>query len=182
MSLSVCVFCSSAGGLPEAYRSAARDLGAELAARGHRLVYGGGNVGLMGEVARAAHQAGGRVHGVIPRVLVDRDDVEVRHQHDRPAVAAARPAEEEAVGVHARELEALVQEGELPLELGEERVEDVGVDERRVEVVEMQMHIVLVGTVPAAFPDLDGDGAGDHVARGEVLGRRRIALHEFLAG
>ena len=55
-------------------------------------------------------------------------------------------------------------------------------DERRVEVVEMQMHIVLVGTVPAAFPDLDGDGAGDHVARGEVLGRRRIALHEFLAG
>ena len=54
-------------------------------------------------------------------------------------------------------------------------------DERRVEMVEMQMHIVLVGTVAAAFPDLDGDGARDHVARGEVLGRRRIALHEFLA-
>ena len=53
MTLSVHVFCSSAGGLPEVYRSAARDLGAELAARGHRLVYGSGGVGLMGEVARS---------------------------------------------------------------------------------------------------------------------------------
>ena len=73
MTLSVCVFCSSAGGLPEAYRSAARDLGAELAGRGHRLVYGGGNVGLMGEVARSVHQHGGTVVGVIPQGLVDRE-------------------------------------------------------------------------------------------------------------
>jgi cytokinin riboside 5'-monophosphate phosphoribohydrolase len=70
---SVCVFCSSAGGLPEAYRSAARDLGAELATRGHRLVYGGGNVGLMGEVARSVHRHGGTVVGVIPQGLVDRE-------------------------------------------------------------------------------------------------------------
>jgi uncharacterized protein (TIGR00730 family) len=73
VTLSVCVFCSSAGGLPEAYRSAARDLGAELAGRGHRLVYGGGNVGLMGEVARAVHEHGGTVIGVIPQGLVDRE-------------------------------------------------------------------------------------------------------------
>ena len=73
MTLSVCVFCSSAGGLPEAYRSAARDLGAELAGRGHRLVYGGGNVGLMGEIARSVHQHGGTVVGVIPQGLVDRE-------------------------------------------------------------------------------------------------------------
>jgi cytokinin riboside 5'-monophosphate phosphoribohydrolase len=73
VTLSVCVFCSSAGGLPEAYRSAARDLGAELAARGHRLVYGGGRVGLMGEVARAVHAHGGTVVGVIPQGLVDRE-------------------------------------------------------------------------------------------------------------
>ena len=73
MTLSVCVFCSSAGGLPEVYRSAARDLGAELAGRGHRLVYGGGNVGLMGEVARAVHEHGGTVIGVIPQGLVDRE-------------------------------------------------------------------------------------------------------------
>ena len=73
MTLSICVFCASAGGLPEAYHAAARELGAELAGHGHRLVYGGGNVGLMGEVARAVHEAGGRVHGVIPRSLVDRE-------------------------------------------------------------------------------------------------------------
>jgi cytokinin riboside 5'-monophosphate phosphoribohydrolase len=71
--VSVCVFCSSADGLPEEYRSAARDLGAELARRGHRLVYGGGNVGLMGEVARSVHRHGGTVVGVIPQGLVDRE-------------------------------------------------------------------------------------------------------------
>jgi uncharacterized protein (TIGR00730 family) len=73
VTLSVCVFCSSAGGLPEDYRSAARELGAELARRGHRLVYGGGNVGLMGEVARSVHTHGGTVVGVIPQGLVDRE-------------------------------------------------------------------------------------------------------------
>jgi cytokinin riboside 5'-monophosphate phosphoribohydrolase len=71
--LSVCVFCASASGLPAVYHRAAAALGHELGRRGHRLVYGGGNVGLMGEVARAVHGAGGRVHGVIPRTLVDRE-------------------------------------------------------------------------------------------------------------
>jgi predicted Rossmann-fold nucleotide-binding protein len=70
---SVCVFCSSAGGLPEVHRVAARELGRELAGRGHRLVYGGGNVGLMGEVARSVHEHGGTVVGVIPQGLVDRE-------------------------------------------------------------------------------------------------------------
>ena len=73
MTLSVCVFCASAGGLPEAYHAAARELGAELAGRGHRLVYGGGNVGLMGEIARSVHANGGTVVGVIPQGLVDRE-------------------------------------------------------------------------------------------------------------
>ena len=73
MTLRVCVFCSSAGGLPEAYRRAARDLGRELAGRGHRLVYGGGDVGLMGELARSVHDHGGTVVGVIPQGLVDRE-------------------------------------------------------------------------------------------------------------
>jgi uncharacterized protein (TIGR00730 family) len=70
---SICVFCSSAGGLAEDYRSAARELGRELAVRGHRLVYGGGNVGLMGEIARSVHEHGGTVVGVIPQGLVDRE-------------------------------------------------------------------------------------------------------------
>jgi uncharacterized protein (TIGR00730 family) len=71
--LTICVFCSSADGLPEVYRAAADDLGRELARRGHRLVYGGGNVGLMGEVARSVHRHGGTVVGVIPQSLVDRE-------------------------------------------------------------------------------------------------------------
>ena len=63
MGLSICVFCASASGLPEVYLRAARELGAELARRGHRLVYGGGNVGLMGELARSVHLHGGTVFG-----------------------------------------------------------------------------------------------------------------------
>ena len=73
MTQSVCVFCSSAGGLPEAYRSAARDLGRELAVRGHRLVYGGGNIGLMGAIARAVLGHGGHVTGIIPEFLKSRE-------------------------------------------------------------------------------------------------------------
>src|SRR4029453_13604917 len=69
----VWLFCPAAGGLPEGYRSASRDLGAELAVRGHRRVYGGGNVGLMGELARSVHANGGTMVGVIPQGLVDRE-------------------------------------------------------------------------------------------------------------
>jgi uncharacterized protein (TIGR00730 family) len=71
--LSICVFCASASGLPEVYRRAARELGGKLARRGHRLVYGGGDVGLMGAVARSVHRHGGTIFGAIPRSLVDRE-------------------------------------------------------------------------------------------------------------
>jgi cytokinin riboside 5'-monophosphate phosphoribohydrolase len=70
---SICVFCASASGLPAVYRRAARELGTEIGVRGHRLVYGGGDVGLMGEVARSVHANGGTVFGAIPRLLVDRE-------------------------------------------------------------------------------------------------------------
>ncbi|HVM51439.1 MAG TPA: TIGR00730 family Rossman fold protein [Candidatus Acidoferrum sp.] len=69
----VCVFCgSSPGSLPD-YAAAARDCGTVLAQRGLTLVYGGGNVGLMGLVADAALAAGGEVIGVIPRRMVARE-------------------------------------------------------------------------------------------------------------
>ncbi len=71
--LSICVFCASASGLPEVYREMACRLGREIVRRGHRLVYGGGDVGLMGEVARAVHANGGKVFGAIPRSLVERE-------------------------------------------------------------------------------------------------------------
>jgi uncharacterized protein (TIGR00730 family) len=65
----VCVFCASSNAARPSYLEAARHLGERLAAAGHELVYGGGQVGLMGEVARAVHNAGGKVYGVIPERL-----------------------------------------------------------------------------------------------------------------
>jgi uncharacterized protein (TIGR00730 family) len=69
----LCIFCGSSPGRRPAYAAAARLLGSTLAARGIGMVYGGGNVGLMGLVADAALDAGGEVIGVIPRALVDRE-------------------------------------------------------------------------------------------------------------
>jgi uncharacterized protein (TIGR00730 family) len=70
---SLCVFCGSSPGRDPAYSAAARELGTLLAQRGTTIVYGGGNVGLMGLVADAALAANGEVVGVIPRALVDRE-------------------------------------------------------------------------------------------------------------
>jgi len=67
--LSVCVYCGSRHGTRPAYTAAAQALGTAIGARGWQLVYGGGKVGLMGEVADATLQAGGRVVGVIPETL-----------------------------------------------------------------------------------------------------------------
>ncbi len=65
----VCVYCSSSAAVDRAHVEVARQLGAELAARGDVLVWGGATVGLMGEVARAARAGGGRTVGVIPHSL-----------------------------------------------------------------------------------------------------------------
>ena len=75
---SICVFCGSSFGKDPAYKEAARSLGATLAERDITLVYGGGNVGLMGTVADAALAAGGEVVGVIPEALVER---EIAHEN-----------------------------------------------------------------------------------------------------
>ena len=68
---SVCVFCGSRPGNDPKFTDDAETLGAGLAAKGLRLVYGAGDVGLMGSVARAAQSAGGETFGVIPQHLVD---------------------------------------------------------------------------------------------------------------
>jgi hypothetical protein len=70
---SVCVFCGSRSGLRPAYVAAAQALGAAMARNGWRLVYGAGDVGLMGEVARAAIAAGAPSLGVIPTHLLARE-------------------------------------------------------------------------------------------------------------
>ena len=72
-SLSVCVYCGSRMGARPSYAAVAEELGAALAARGWRLVYGAGDVGLMGVVARAAQAGGGAALGVIPQHLLARE-------------------------------------------------------------------------------------------------------------
>jgi uncharacterized protein (TIGR00730 family) len=69
----LCVYCGSSPGNQPIYREMAEAMGALLARRGIGLVYGGGNVGLMGIVADAALAGGGEVIGVIPRSLADRE-------------------------------------------------------------------------------------------------------------
>lgn len=68
---SVCVYCGSSPGRSSDYLRAARELGAEAGGRGLTLIYGGSGVGLMGEVARSAIEAGGNVVGVITQALAE---------------------------------------------------------------------------------------------------------------
>ena len=70
---SLCVFCGSSPGDRPEYLQVARDAGRLIAQRGLTLVYGGGKVGLMGAAADAALAAGGRVVGIIPQMLLDRE-------------------------------------------------------------------------------------------------------------
>jgi uncharacterized protein (TIGR00730 family) len=90
---SICVYCGSGNGKSPAYVEAARTLGLAMAEAGVRLVYGGGSLGLMGEIARTVLSKGGHVTGIIPgflskkeRMLRDVDDLVVvddMHQRKR---------------------------------------------------------------------------------------------------
>jgi uncharacterized protein (TIGR00730 family) len=73
MAASVCVYCGSNPGFDPAFREAAVALGAEMGRRGMRLVYGGSHLGLMGMLADAVLAGGGKVTGVIPRLLVEKE-------------------------------------------------------------------------------------------------------------
>lgn len=67
---SICVYCGASAG-SDAHKLAARALGAEMAARGIRLIYGGGRIGIMGLIADAVLAGGGQVTGIIPEHLHD---------------------------------------------------------------------------------------------------------------
>jgi len=73
MSRAVCVFCGSRAGAPRDYRDLATDCGERLARAGWRIVYGGGDVGLMGALADGAIAAGGEVRGFMPERLLGRE-------------------------------------------------------------------------------------------------------------
>jgi uncharacterized protein (TIGR00730 family) len=93
----ICVFCGSSSGSRPEYRSATEELGAELVRRNIGLVYGGGNVGLMGALADAVLKAGGEAQGVIPENLMAREIGYngltklhvVRSMHERKTLMAA---------------------------------------------------------------------------------------------
>ena len=70
---SLCVFCGSNHGNAPAFTAAARELGEAIAARGIELVYGGSHVGLMGVVTDAVLAKGGKVFGVLPRFMADKE-------------------------------------------------------------------------------------------------------------
>ncbi|NVK35463.1 MAG: TIGR00730 family Rossman fold protein [Rhodobacteraceae bacterium] len=70
---SICVYCGSSYGDSPLYEAAATRLGQLIGEHGHRLVYGGGDVGLMGTVARAAIENGSKVCGIIPHFLESRE-------------------------------------------------------------------------------------------------------------
>ena len=92
----LCVFCGSSHGANPAYAEAAKTAGNELARRGIGLVYGGGNIGLMGVIADAVLAAGGHVIGVIPEALMAKEvghrglpDLRVvKTMHERKALMA----------------------------------------------------------------------------------------------
>ena len=94
----LCVFCGSSSGSRPVYADAARQLGEALVARDITLVFGGGRVGLMGEIARTVLASGGRVVGVIPKALLRKeiayDDLTELHvvdsMHERKALMAER--------------------------------------------------------------------------------------------
>ena len=95
---SICVYCGSRPGETPAYAQAARLVGTWIGQHGGQLVYGGGRSGLMGIVAQATQAAGGRVVGVIPQALVDKelanqacDELHiVSNMHERKAMMAER--------------------------------------------------------------------------------------------
>lgn len=95
---SVCVYCGSRPGVKPEFAQAARTVGAWIGQHGGQLVYGGGKAGLMGIVAEATLQAGGRVVGIIPKALVEKEwalrDCSELHivdtMHDRKRMMAER--------------------------------------------------------------------------------------------
>jgi hypothetical protein len=91
--MNICVFCGASTGVRLEYAVAAKRLGSLLAEQGHHLIYGGGKVGMMGEVASAALAAGGKVTGVITHYLAD---LELAHPEVNHMITVASMHERKA--------------------------------------------------------------------------------------
>lgn len=134
----VCVFCGSSSGTGPSFRAAAEQVGSELAGAGHRLVYGGGDVGLMGVVADAVMVAGGQVTGVITEQL---QDLELGHGGITDL--------EVAVDMHARKARmAALSDGVIVLPGG------FGTLDETFEILTWNQ--LGITSVPVVFFDVDG--------------------------
>ena len=135
---SICVYCGSNSGTKLIYSERAAALGDRIAKEGLRLVYGGGNVGLMGVVANAVLEAGGQVTGVIPKQLAD---LEVAHR-----------------GLTALEIVGSMHERKSRMfELSDGFVTLPGGFGTMEEIFEMLTWRQLgIGNKPCAFLDVDG--------------------------
>ena len=154
---SLCVFCGARFGANPANRAAAAALGKLLADNGVTLVYGGGGVGLMGLVANAALGAGGKVVGVIPQFLLDRE--------------AGHPALSETVivqNMHERKLEMFERsEGFVVLPGGLGTLEEffevlswrtLGLHDKPIVIIDQDgywqpLHALLTSVVEGDFAD-----------------------------
>ena len=126
----------------------------------------------VGTVHRDARALAGRVQAGHRRVGLVGDHLSVDGRRDAPHRVVGRRLDRHAF---LQRLDAEVD----PCELGD--VGELLLDHLRVEVVDVQQHVVLLRPQPATLADLDEDRARDHVARREVLDGRRVTLHEPLA-
>jgi uncharacterized protein (TIGR00730 family) len=161
---SICVFCGASSGHNARYGAAAAAVGERLASRGIQLVYGGGHLGLMGILADAALAVGGRVVGVIPRGLVDR---ELAH----PGVTELRIVDT----LHERKaVMAELADGFIALPGG------LGTLEELAEVLswaQLDLHTKPIGLLDVAGYYSQFEGFLDHaVAEGFVAERHRQLL------
>jgi hypothetical protein len=158
---SVCVFCGSSMGSDPVFAEAARELGAALAQRGIRLVYGGGGVGLMGETARSAHDAGGRVLGIMPdflrakeRLLDEVETIVVETMHERKAMMYdASDAFVVAPGGIGTLEEAVEVMSWQRLSLHDKPTYFLNIDGFWDNLIALLRHNVEVGMTPAWFVD-----------------------------
>ncbi|KAE8226998.1 hypothetical protein CF319_g469 [Tilletia indica] len=135
MADSVCVFCGSSPGSDPVYLEAAADVGRSIAARGWRLVYGGGQRGCMGEVSSAALKSGGRVLGVMPKVMLAKA---------RGHAVENDPAGTSNEGTGARTLQASSEDAD--------RLESIAVDSmhERKQIMADQSGLGFIG-LPGGF-------------------------------
>jgi uncharacterized protein (TIGR00730 family) len=156
---SLCVFCASSDAAEPALIDAAAGFGRILASEGVRLVYGGGAVGLMGACARAVHDGGGEVLGIIPEFLIAHE------------VAYAEARLEVVPTMHARKMRMIEESDAFAVLPGA-----IGTMEEAIEVLSWRR--LGLHAKPLAF--FNPDGFWDHLfAQLDQMTARRLLPAEF---